>query len=233
MGIICGIIDDDALAISILKSYMEKIPGIQLAFTLNSAVDAEASLLKHKPDLLFLDVEMPQLSGLEWLYTLNERPAVVISSAKKDYAAEAFDLEILDYLVKPVTFQRFTKCIHKFEQAKHPVSLKESQTDPWIFVNENKKMVKIEVSDIMYIESLKDYIKIHTRTRSVITKDQITAIAERLPASKFLRIHRSYLVSIQHIDSYNASAVEINHQEIPIGRNYKNECLEALQKSGQ
>jgi DNA-binding LytR/AlgR family response regulator len=233
MGIICGIIDDDALAISILKSYMEKIPGIQLAFTLNSAVDAEASLLKHKPDLLFLDVEMPQLSGIEWLYTLNERPAVVISSAKKDYAAEAFDLEILDYLVKPVTFQRFTKCIHKFEQAKHPVSLKESQTDPWIFVNENKKMVKIEVSDIMYIESLKDYIKIHTRTRSVITKDQITAIAERLPASKFLRIHRSYLVSIQHIDSYNASAVEINHQEIPIGRNYKNECLEALQKSGQ
>lgn len=233
MGIICGIIDDDALAISILKSYMEKIPGIQLAFTLNSAVDAEASLLKHKPDLLFLDVEMPQLSGIEWLYTLNERPAVVISSAKKDYAAEAFDLEILDYLVKPVTFQRFTKCIHKFEQAKHPVSLKESQTDPWIFVNENKKMVKIEVSDIMYIESLKDYIKIHTRTRSVITKDQITAIAERLPASKFLRIHRSYLVAIQHIDSYNASAVEINHQEIPIGRNYKNECLEALQKSGQ
>lgn len=233
MGIICGIIDDDALAISILESYMEKIPGLQLAFTLNSAVAAEASLLKHKPDLLFLDVEMPRLSGIEWLYTLTEKPAVVISSAKKDYAAEAFDLEILDYLVKPVTFQRFTKCIHKFEQSQHSAPVQEKQTDPWIFVNENKKMVKIEMSDILYVESLKDYIKIHTRTRSVITKDQITAFAERLPGSKFLRIHRSYLVAIQHIDSYNASFVEINHQEIPIGRNYKNECLEVLEKSGQ
>ncbi len=232
MRVTCGIIDDDAMSISILKSYMEKIPNLQLVFILHSALEAAESLTRFKPDLLFLDVEMPQLSGIEWLYTLADRPTVVITSAKKEYAAEGFDLDILDYLVKPVTFQRFAKCIHKYEQQYKEKEQDEKLTGTVIFVNENKKMVKIETADILYVESLKDYIKIHTKARSVITKDQITAFAERLPETRFLRIHRSYLVAIQHIDSYNASSLEINGQELPIGRNYKTTCLEELEKLG-
>jgi DNA-binding LytR/AlgR family response regulator len=232
MGILCGIIDDDAVAISILQSYIAKVPGLELAFTLTNAMESKGHLDKFKPQVLFLDVEMPGLSGIELLYTLKEKPAVVITSAKKDYAAEGFELEVFDYIVKPVTFQRFVKSIQKYEKTIVPHNQSDVALSDWIFVNENKKMVKIHIADILYVESLKDYIKIHTTRRSVITKDQISVFADKLPLSQFLRIHRSFLVAINHIDSFNASMVEIQGSELPIGRIYKNDCIKILGNLG-
>lgn len=232
MGITCGIIDDDAVAISILKNYIVKVPEMQLAFAITSALDAASNIEKFKPDLIFLDVEMPHLSGLELLYSLPQKPTVIITSAKKEYAVDGFELDVLDYMVKPVTFHRFMKSINKFNQAFTNTQHAKNIASDWIFVNENKKMVKIQMADILYVESLKDYIKIHTTKRHVTTKEQISAFADKLPESMFLRIHRSYLIAINHIDSFNSSMVEINNLELPIGRIYKNNCMQILENLG-
>ena len=232
MTIRCGIIDDDSLAISILKSYIDKTSQLQLVFTLDNPLDGEKKLQENPVDLLFLDVEMPGLTGIEFLHTLIEKPKVIITSAKKEYAAEGFDLDVLDYIVKPVTFQRFSKSIKKYlalskvDEEAEPDN-KQSNAE-FLFLKENKKMVKIAISNILYIESIKDYIKIHTTKKTVVTKEQISHFADLLPKDKFLRVHRSFLVAMHKIDAYSASSIEIKDAQIPIGRNYKDECLSVL-----
>lgn len=228
----CGIIDDDSLAISIIKSYIDKIPNLQLVFTLENPLAGEKYLHDKPVDLLFLDVEMPQISGLEFLHTLTQKPKVIITSAKKDYAAEGFDLDVLDYIVKPVTFQRFSQSIKKFFALDNPVqepTPKQNLKDPeFLFLKENKKKVKVAIDNILYVESIKDYIKVYTTQKTVVTKEQISNFLGLLPPDKFLRVHRSYLVAIQKIDAYSASTIEIKDTKIPIGRNYKDLCLEIL-----
>lgn len=232
MTIKCAIIDDDSLAINILKSYIAKTPHVDLVFTLENPLEGEAHLKKHAVDLLFLDVEMPGLSGVEFLHSLVEKPKVIITSAKKDYAAEGFELEVFDYIVKPVTFQRFSKSIKKIlsQNSDQTTAKQETQKQipEFIFLKENKKMVKIAIDNILYIESIKDYIKVYTTKKTVVTKEQISNFAALLPGNKFLRVHRSYLVAINKIDAYSASMIEIGDAEIPIGRNYKEDCLTTL-----
>ncbi|MBI9067496.1 MAG: response regulator transcription factor [Salinivirgaceae bacterium] len=232
MTIRCAIIDDDVLAINILKSYLEKTNGLELVFAIENPLEGERLLLENKIDLLFLDIEMPQLTGLEFIHTILHPPKVILTSAKKEYAAEGFDLEVLDYIVKPVTFQRFSKSIKKYFAAMGSDG-SESKQQPlteneFIFLKENKKMVKVSINNILYVESIKDYIKVHTLIKTVITKEQISQFADLLPSDKFLRVHRSYLVALNKIDAYSASSIEIKDVEIPIGRNYKDECLKIL-----
>jgi len=228
MEIRYAIIDDDDIAITVLKSYLDKIPQLKLVGFAQNAIEGHELLLTHKPDLLFLDVEMPQLSGIELLQTLHNPPKVIITSAKKEYAAEGFDLNVLDYIVKPVTFQRLSTSIRKFLASVTESKPNESTAPEFLFLKENKKMVKVNVNEILYIESVKDYIKIITSHKTVITKEQLGQFESRLPNDQFLRIHRSYLVSIQHIDSFSAVSVEINGVELPIGRNYKDSCYQSL-----
>lgn len=226
MTIRCGIIDDDALAIGILRSYIEKTSNLELAFAIQNPLEGEQYLMEHNIDLLFLDVEMPELTGLEFLHTLTTKPKIIITSAKKEYAAEGFELDVHDYIVKPVTFQRFSKGIKKiFYNDTSETGASDSE---FLFLKENKKMVKIAINNILYIESIKDYIKVFTTRKTVITKEQISQFAELLPKDKFLRVHRSYMVSLSKIDAYSASSIEVGDAEIPIGRNYKDECLKIL-----
>lgn len=228
----CIIIDDDSLAITVLESYLDKIKEIEIVDKYNNAIDAYDILHKEKIDLIFLDIEMPRLTGVDFIKTLNKPPSIIITSANKDYAIDGFDLNVLDYLMKPITFGRFLKAVNKFflvhrsvEEINH---LNEKKEQDFIFVKENKKMVKILLNDILYIESIKDYVKIVTTKKSVITKEQISTYENKLNKKKFIRIHRSYIVSLSKIDAFSATTIEIGDKELPIGRSYKNFVMQRL-----
>lgn len=230
MNFTCAIIDDDPLAISILESYITKFDELIYVGSANNAGNGRILLDNKKPDLLFLDVEMPGLNGIEFLQTLLQKPYVIISSAKKEYAADGFDLEIPDYIVKPVTFQRFAKSIHKFfDTVKHSNSNTIAQKNHF-FLNENKRMVRVNVDDIKYIESLKDYVRVVTVDKQVVTKEKISFFEDNLPLGDFLRVHKSFIVSLKKIDAYSATSVEIGGVEIPIGRNYKDAFFKQMQQ---
>ena len=228
----CIIIDDDSLAITVIESYLEKINEIELIAKFNNAIDAYDILHKEKIDLIFLDIEMPRLTGVDFIKTLNKPPSIIITSANKDYAIDGFDLSVLDYLMKPITFERFLKAVNKFFLVTRSVEgihkLTEKKEKDYIFVKENKKMVKILFNDILYIESIKDYVKIVTINKSVVTKEQISTFENKLNKKKFIRIHRSYIVSINKIEAFSTTTIEIGEKELPIGRSYKKSVMERL-----
>ncbi|MCK5822545.1 MAG: response regulator transcription factor [Bacteroidales bacterium] len=228
----CIIIDDDPLAITVLESYLEKVDKIDIIAKYNNAIDAYDILRKEKIDLIFLDIEMPRLTGVDFIKTLNEPPSIIITSANKDYAIDGFELNVIDYLMKPITFGRFLKAVNKFFLFHQSVSdinkLTEEKNENFLFVKENKKMVKVLFKDILYIESIKDYVKIATISKSVITKEQISAFENKLDKKDFIRIHRSYIVSINKIEAFSATTIEIGNKELPIGRSYKNSVMEKL-----
>ncbi|RLD63929.1 MAG: DNA-binding response regulator [Bacteroidetes bacterium] len=228
----CIIIDDDPLAITVLESYLEKVDKIEIVAKYNNAIDAYDILHKEKIDLIFLDIEMPRLTGVDFIKTLNKPPSIIITSANKDYAIDGFELNVIDYLMKPITFGRFLKAVNKFflfhKSATNISKLSEKKDEDFIFVKENKKMVKILFKDILYIESIKDYVKIATTNKSVITKEQISAFENKLNKKKFIRIHRSYIVSLNKIDAFSATTIDIGNKELPIGRSYKNLVMDKL-----
>ncbi len=233
MKLKCIIIDDDSLAITVIESYLENINEIEIAAKYNNAIDAYEILHNEKIDLIFLDIEMPRLTGVDFIKTLNKPPSIIITSANKDYAIEGFDLNVLDYLMKPITFERFLKAVNKFflvhRSVKEIHKLIEKKEEDFIFVKENKKMVKIFLNDILYIECIKDYIKIVTVNKSVITKEQISAFENKLNKKDFLRIHRSFIIAINKIEAFSATTIEICKKELPIGRSYKNLVIERLE----
>lgn len=228
MTIRCGIIDDDALAISILQSYIDKMPDTSLVISSQHALEARPEIAKNDIDLLFLDIEMPEITGLDFLQTLTAPPKIIITSAKKDYAAKGFELDVLDYIVKPVTFQRFVASIKKYNTQAKVTKAQTPKPTEFIFLKENKKMVKVYINNILYVESIKDYIRVVTKKKTVITKEQISNFSEKVPALQFIRVHRSFLVAKKHIDAYSSNIIEIGGKEISIGRNYKEACLKKL-----
>jgi len=239
MNINCIIIDDEPLAMAVIENYVQKISYLNLIAKFDNPIDAYAILQKEAVDLIFLDIEMPDLSGIDFLKTLSKPPKVIITSANKDYALEGFELNVLDYIIKPITFERFLKAINKFprenqvETPKHedlPKEFKETVKENSLFVKENKKMVKVYLDNILYLESIKDYVKIFTTRKSVITKQQLSYYEELLQPYDFLRIHRSLLVSVRKIEAFGATSVEIEKKELPIGRSYKEQVIETLNK---
>ncbi len=229
MTIRCGIINTDVIAISSIKQYIEKLPETKLVLFSQNALEVRSQINRNVIDLLFLDVDLPDISGLDFLQTLTKPPKIILTASVKRYAADAFDLEVLDYLVRPITLQRFISAIKKFQKQNHFMNHAPS-TEQFFFLKENKKMVKVQINDILYVESIKDYIKVATKNRTVITKEQISHFYANLPYSSFIRPHRSFLVNINKIDAYSYSFIEIDGIEIPIGRNYKEECIERLDK---
>ena len=228
----CIIIDDDSLAITVIESYLEKINEIEIIAKYNNAIDAFDILHNEKIDLIFLDIEMPRLTGVDFIKTLNKPPSIIITSANKDYAIDGFDLNVLDYLMKPITFGRFLKAVNKFflfHRSVNDISklTKENEED-FLFVKENKKMIRISLNDILYIESIKDYIRIVTVNKSVITKEQISVFENRLNKKDFLRIHRSFIIAMNKIEAFSSTTIEIAGKELPIGRSYKNLVMEKL-----
>ncbi len=220
----CIIIEDEPLAIKILTDYILQVPFLELQKTFKDAILAAEFLRTNTTDLIFLDIHLPRLKGMAFLKTLTQRPAVIITTAYHQYAVEGFDLNVTDYLLKPFEFERFLISVNRIKtnQAENEASTDRVELKDYLFLTVQKKKVKILFSDIVYIESQREYIKIITTKKEFISKISTHEIESILPAALFKRIHRSFIVSIKKIESYTAEMVEVNGVSIPIGRGYRN-----------
>jgi len=231
MKIRCIIIDDESLAINVIENHLKSFDHVEIIATFNNPLKAYNILEHEKIDVIFLDINMPQMTGFAFIENLNHKPLIVITTAYREYAVKSYELNILDYLVKPIPFNRFLRTINKiYQQLYVSSSLGDSNLlqEPHIFLKVNKKLLKINLNDILYIESLKDYIKIITKIGNHIVHKSLTAITEELPHSNFLRIHRSFTISINKIDAIEGNTVEIANKRIPIGRNYLKQTRERI-----
>lgn len=185
-------------------------------------------------DVVFLDIHMPRLTGLALLKSLKNKPKVIVTSAHREYALESFDLDVIDYLLKPVSFERFLQAVGKIspvlQQSTSIISNPPQHDGAFIYLKEDKTMVKVFIRDILYIESIKDYVKVKLNEKQVITYQRISYMQEKLPDDKFVRIHKSFIVALDKIDFYNNESVSIRGHMIPIGRTYKNEAIEIINK---
>ena len=234
MSVKCIIVDDEPLAIEIIESYVAKVEQLELAGTFRNAIAAFTFLQQNTVDLIFLDIQMPKLSGIEFLRTLKDPPRVIFTTAYRDYAIEGFELEVVDYLLKPIPFDRFLKAVAKFMHQPTPLPVipkTDTLTDDHVYFKVDKKMIKTRMADVLYIESIKDYVKVKTADKEIITQQKIGYLEESLPRHQFLRIHRSFIINIDKIDAYSAVGVEIGKHTIPIGRNYKNDVMKVLTKN--
>jgi DNA-binding LytR/AlgR family response regulator len=219
----CIIIEDEPLAIEILTDYVSQVPFLELQATFKDAILATEWLRHNTTDLFFLDIHLPKLKGMAFLKTLANPPAVIITTAYHQYAIEGFDLNVTDYLLKPIEFERFFAAVNKVRTSKGeylPASTAEESKDH-IFLRSQKKNVKISFSEILYIESQREYIKIVTTNNEYLSKLSTHEIEKLLPPALFKRIHRSFIVSLKKIESYTAEEVEVNGVPIPIGRDYR------------
>ena len=225
----CLVVDDEPPAREILKQHIAGVDALELAGTCANGVEAISFLKDHPVDLIFLDIQMPQLLGTNFIRTLKSPPKVIFTTAFRKYALEGFELDAVDYLLKPISFERFLKGINKIMQINFLVDHTSSQskenhkepTNSFLYFRADRKMVKVFFNDILFIEALKDYIKIVTQSRTIVTKYVLTTLAELLPADEFLRVHKSYIVAINKIESFNADSIQIAKHELPIGRLYK------------
>jgi DNA-binding LytR/AlgR family response regulator len=225
----CLVVDDEPPAREIIKQHIAGVEALELAGTCANAVEAISFLKDNQVDLLFLDIQMPQLLGTNFIRTLKNPPKVIFTTAFRKYALEGFELDAVDYLLKPISFERFLKAVNKILQTNSPnltasATLNETTKEPvssFLYFRADRKMVKVFFSDILFIEALKDYIKIVTPNKTIITKYVLTTLAELLPSDEFLRIHKSYIVAINKIESFNAETIQIAKHELPIGRLYK------------
>jgi DNA-binding LytR/AlgR family response regulator len=225
--ITCLIVDDEPPALEILESHLRKVDHLQLVGKCRDAIEA-LNLLHQKPiDLLFLDIEMPELNGLELLQSLSTRPRVILTTAYREYALEGYNYEVVDYLLKPIRFQRFLQAVNRIvpSQAKITPSVRQptSPLEPqdYIFVNINKKMHRIFLKDILYIESLGNYARIICQPDKLTVHRSMNALEDLLPQTQFLRIHKSYIVGLRHISAYTQTQVEIGATTLPIGGHYR------------
>ena len=226
MKIKCLVVDDEPLAAELVATHVVKMPELELVATCCNAFEASAVLQKEQIDLLFLDIQMPRMTGWELLKNLPVRPLVVITTAYRDYAFEGYEFDVLDFLLKPINFERFQKAVAKFHQrravpADVPPSLTDSYEQSYKYFKVNREMKKVFLKDILYIESLKDYVRIKTEKESLITYQRISYLEAKLPEDKFLRVHKSFIVAVDKVASLASNSVKIKEKEIPVGRNYK------------
>ncbi len=221
------IVDDEPLAINVLKNYVEQVKELQLVNTFSNAVDASTYLQSNEVDIIFLDIHMPILDGLEFIKTLHEAPMIIITTAHEEFALESFELEVLDYLIKPIPFPRFLKAVNriiKLKQVNDSAEKKGHIDHPSIFVKvDKKKLQKIYLDDIVVVESLKDYIRIKTTTGKYIVHKTLSSFTDELPSDQFIRIHRSFTICIDKVQVVEGNSVEIDNTRYTIGRSYINE----------
>ena len=222
------IIEDEPLAVKVLSDYILQVPFLELQGTFKDAIRATDFLRDNDTDLIFLDIHLPKLKGMAFLKTLANPPAVIITTAYHQYAVEGFSLNVKDYLLKPIEFERFLIAVNKVKPSQRDQRPNDSpETKDFIFLNMQKKKVKILFSEILYIESQREYIKIMTTKKEYLSKMSTQEMEALLPVHLFKRVHRSFIVSISKIDSYSSEEVEVNGITIPVGRGYK-DTLENL-----
>lgn len=219
------IVDDEPPAIKVIRKYAEMVQQLEIAGTCNNALQAMELLKTKKIDLLFLDIQMPKLSGTGFIKALQHPPKVIFTTAYKEFAADAFDLDAVDYLLKPISFERFLRAVNKATGSGMPVDTPDKNDDiqqSFLYFRSERKMVKVFLNDIVYIESLKDYIKIFRQNdKPLIVKQSLTTLEAMLPKDLFARIHRSFIVSLAKVTAYTNHDVEIGDIELPFGRQYK------------
>lgn len=233
----CLVVDDENLAIDVIEEYIGRIDFLHLEAKCNSAIDALRILNNTKIDLLFLDIQMPGLTGIQLLRNLSNPPSVIFTTAYSEYAIEGFELEALDYLLKPISFERFIKAVNRYFKLKpDTTNIKITEKNlpkqrAFIFLKSDKRMMKIFLDEILFIESHRNYVSIILENdKEIKSLNTITNIEEKLPENKFMRIHRSFLISMDKINSYSSANIDIAGQSIPIGRNYKNIVIDLLDK---
>jgi len=232
MDIRCIIIDDEPLACTVIESYLKDITNIELVGTYTNAIEAISLLEEGSIDLVFLDINLPKMSGLEFLKTWNVKPLVVITTAYREYAVDSFSLDVLDYLVKPIPLNRFLKSINKVTAAlKNVRSLPgdgQHFAKSHVFLKVEKKLMKFRMNEILFIESLKDYVKVTTQTGDYLVHRSMTSILEELPEEHFIRVHRSFAIALNKVNSLEGNTIEISNKRIPIGRNYQIEAKQRI-----
>lgn len=232
------IVDDEPLALDVLETYISQLPELELVARCENALEAREVLKEHEVDLMFLDINMPQLTGIDFVKTLSIRPKVIFTTAHPDYAVEGFELDAVDYLMKPISLERFMKAVNKvIDMTSDSASSNAApaKEEDFFFVKADKKLVKVNFDDILYIEGLKDYVIIRQQEGRVITLQTMKSLEAKLPDHLFKRIHRSYIVNIGAIDAVVGNMIELKEKSqvkhIPIGKNYRDELLAVINKN--
>ena len=230
MKLSCYIVDDEPLAIEVLQSHIERMDNLQIKGTFQNPLKAFQALHYEPVDLLFLDIQMPTLTGIELLKSLANAPMVIFTTAHREYALAGFELDVVDYLLKPISFERLLQAIGKVYKYKPRVekAKEEPPAESFLFVQEGNKTTKLPLDEILYIESQRDFVKIITTDRSVKTQERTGVLEQKLRRKGFLRIHRSFIVPVAKIESWSAYEVEIKKHKLPIGRTFSNEVLKIL-----
>ena len=217
----CIIIDDDYGSISVIEKYIKQLDEFEIIGKFTDPIKAFSEINNLNPDLIFLDIEMPNLSGIELIKLVSGKRNFILITASNKYAIEGFELDVIDYLMKPLEFDRFFKAINKFRKLNENI-LADNNKKRILYVNENYKTIKIDVNEIYYLEAAKEYVQIFTNDRTIKTKQSLKYFEDILTPFSFIRIHKSFIVSIDRIDAYTKSLVEVNGITLPIGRSYKN-----------
>ena len=232
----CLAVDDEPPALDVLKKYILSVQSLELVGTCADAVEALNFIRRHSIDLLFLDIQMPQILGTDFLRTLKKPPKVIFTTAFRKFAVEGFELDAVDYLLKPISFERFLRAVNKVMDASLNGTLNEetvsqkTNIDNYIYLRSDRKMIKVALSDILYIESIKDYIKVIATSGTVITKQSISSIEDTLPKDMFIRIHRSFIIALNKVESYSNELVWLGKSELPISRMYRHEVEKVLKQ---
>ena len=231
----CIIVDDEALAREVLENHLGKIENMHVIASCKNAIEAFQAVNSHHVDLVFLDINMPDISGLSFAKSVSDELKIIFTTAYRDYAVDGFDLKAVDYLLKPISFERLLQGIHKYldENASHkqkPGEALHFEKSDFIFVRADRKMAKVSFHEILYVESLSDYIKIHLYDdQMLITRETLSNLEARLPRSKFLRTHRSFIVSLDKVARFTSDTIEIGKHEIPISRSYRDTVIQLLE----
>lgn len=238
------IVDDEPLAQDVLETYIERMPELELVQKCSNAFEANEALQSETVDLMFLDIQMPQLTGIDFLRSLQKPPMVIFTTAYPNYAVDGFELNALDYLLKPISMERFLKAVNKaieqfkLQQLSHPTEAATAPAEPeadFMFVKADKKLVKVNYHDVIYIEGLKDYVMIYQGDSRIVTLQTMKSLEAKLPSSIFRRIHRSYILNIHKIEALVGNMVEVTEKgkpkHLPVGKNYREELLTLIEEN--
>lgn len=238
MKLNCVIVEDEPLARNLLVEYVRKVPSLNLIEACSSPLAALEVLRNNSVDVLFLDVQMPELTGISLLKVLQKRPLVILTTAYSEYALQGYELDVVDYLLKPITFERFLravdKAIQRLESKTAPIVAEKPQgvvDQPFVFVKDGTKLVKVVFDDILYVEGLKDYVTIHTKNQKIISLQRLKTLEEQLPPDKFIRIHNSFIVALHAIDVVHKNNVQVRDALLPIGETYKKSFREFIDQN--
>jgi len=228
----CLIVDDEAIAREIIENHVSKIDNINVIASCSNAIEAFNHISNQHVDLVFLDINMPEISGISFAKSINSSIKVIFTTAYRDYAVEGFELKAVDYLLKPISFERLQKAVHNYFEIYGNTNTETHsvvEASHFMFVRSERKMIKIDYDAIIYIESYSDYLKIHLNDTTIVTRETISAIEAKLPKQQFLRVHRSYIISVSFIQSFTNEHITIHNKALPISRSYKKTVLQFLE----